>query len=660
MAIEKQLVGRIIHKHDIEENWNKATGFIPKQGEIIVYDIDDNYNYERFKIGDGNTTVINLPFQKTNINDLKAISYDIAQTLTDEQKEQARINIGAASIEDNTPDWNKMTNKPTELVGGDTLTWDGNTEGLLLVFDGTFKVSDAVPTFDDFANGCTVIWNGVPTECSADSIVEIVPGVLVVNGVFCVAENGVGVAIPGGQGMSFPETGTYFNYKPEISAAVTGITIPNYTGFATEKLKDSIIPDTVSRVGHTHSFNDLEDKPFYEETTTVQSDTLTWDGNTEGLLAVDTGMGVVFYRVSDATISIDDFANGASYTVSNGTSGSTTYEEMLQYGVFENIILVANCGAFVEVDNCKFEQMNLTFPKAGFYIMAAGNDYLTSLTIPGYTGFVTTETVVKTLDSKFLPEDIARVSDVDTKLAALVNSAPEKLNTLDELAAALGDDENFANTVTTELGKKINSSDLASWAKSSTKPTYTASEVGADAAGTASGLVEEHNIAEDAHEDIRTNLASKMDKTNPTGTGSFSLNRKTNSTIGDYSFAVGYNTIASNNGSYAEGAGTTASGVTSHAEGYMTTASGDCSHAEGYSTTASGDYSHVEGWSTRASGEISHAEGVSTTAYGNYSHTEGNNTVAKSRSQHVQGELNILDTENLTERGTYAHIVGNG
>ena len=37
MAIEKQLLGRIIHKHDIEENWDKATGFIPKKGEIIAF-----------------------------------------------------------------------------------------------------------------------------------------------------------------------------------------------------------------------------------------------------------------------------------------------------------------------------------------------------------------------------------------------------------------------------------------------------------------------------------------------------------------------------------------------------------------------------------------------------------------------------------------------
>lgn len=59
---EKIFNTRIIHKHDIEANWNKAVNFIPKQGELIIYDIDDNYNYQRIKIGDGIRTIINLPF----------------------------------------------------------------------------------------------------------------------------------------------------------------------------------------------------------------------------------------------------------------------------------------------------------------------------------------------------------------------------------------------------------------------------------------------------------------------------------------------------------------------------------------------------------------------------------------------------------------------
>jgi hypothetical protein len=59
---EKNMNARIVHKHDTAANWSKATTFIPKQGELIIYDRDSNYNYERFKIGDGATTVNNLPF----------------------------------------------------------------------------------------------------------------------------------------------------------------------------------------------------------------------------------------------------------------------------------------------------------------------------------------------------------------------------------------------------------------------------------------------------------------------------------------------------------------------------------------------------------------------------------------------------------------------
>lgn len=74
---ETFLNGRFIQKHDIEANWNKATNFVPKKGEIIVYDKEvlENgsstelpsdrtipYAYSRFKIGDGFTNVTQLEF----------------------------------------------------------------------------------------------------------------------------------------------------------------------------------------------------------------------------------------------------------------------------------------------------------------------------------------------------------------------------------------------------------------------------------------------------------------------------------------------------------------------------------------------------------------------------------------------------------------------
>lgn len=144
---------------------------------------------------------------------------------------------------------------------------------------------------------------------------------------------------------------------------------------------------------------------------------------------------------------------------------------------------------------------------------------------------------------------------------------------------------------------------------------------------------------------INTNLDNKMNKNGPVGEGSFSMNRASGSTVGTFSFA--------------EGISGKATAQASHAEGWNCTASGTASHAEGYGNTASASRAHAEGYYTTASGASSHSQGSNTTASGINSHAEGNGTTANSRSQHVQGEYNVLDTAS-DERGTYAHIVGNG
>ena len=53
-------------------------------------------------------------------------------------------------------------------------------------------------------------------------------------------------------------------------------------------------------------------------------------------------------------------------------------------------------------------------------------------------------------------------SQVETKIKAVIGAAPEALDTLKELADALGNDANFAGTITTQLAGKVNISDLTS------------------------------------------------------------------------------------------------------------------------------------------------------------------------------------------------------
>ena len=168
---------------------------------------------------------------------------------------------------------------------------------------------------------------------------------------------------------------------------------------------------------------------------------------------------------------------------------------------------------------------------------------------------------------------------------------------------------------------------------------------------------------------ITSDLSDKMDKVNPTGSGALSINRKQNTTVGDFSTALGLNNEASGYGATAVGIGneatgygataegyeTEASGTYSHAEGDHSQASGDYSHAEGNYTESSGDYSHAEGYGTESSGLNSHSEGLDSIASGDQSHTEGEGTEAASDNQHVSGKYNVVDNSD-----TYAEIIGNG
>ena len=201
-----------------------------------------------------------------------------------------------------------------------------------------------------------------------------------------------------------------------------------------------------------------------------------------------------------------------------------------------------------------------------------------------------------------------------------------------------------------------------------------------------------------------------LDKKNPTGVGSFGMNRKINSDIGEYSVALGEDCVASGASSisagssakateltaqafgygteanarfshaegsnskvsndalekvveyepetgagrygHAEGFGTLVTGgIGAHAEGALTLASGDSSHAEGESTTASGDQSHAEGYTTTASGRYSHAEGESTTASKDGSHAEGKSTTASGYYSHAEGSGTIASSEHQHVQG---------
>ena len=161
-------------------------------------------------------------------------------------------------------------------------------------------------------------------------------------------------------------------------------------------------------------------------------------------------------------------------------------------------------------------------------ITAASLGALTSApvsSVNGNTGDVvlTASDVGALPDTTNIPsiEGLASENYVETKIAELVNSAPETLNTLNELATALGNDPNFATTIAAEIGTKANANDLTSHIDNKSNPhNVTAAQIGAATeeyvnnaisnipTPDVSGQISTHNTDTAAHNDIREAIAN--------------------------------------------------------------------------------------------------------------------------------------------------------
>lgn len=108
-------------------------------------------------------------------------------------------------------------------------------------------------------------------------------------------------------------------------------------------------------------------------------DTLVWDGNTEGLESVSLSNGFEFFRISDAVPTRADCENGVTVVRSDGSTETlTNCFDVNDLGVF---------GFVISVPKDNFEWEGEIFPKAGCWAINMGGLYVSSLTIPNYTGF---------------------------------------------------------------------------------------------------------------------------------------------------------------------------------------------------------------------------------------------------------------------------------
>ena len=99
---------------------------------------------------------------------------------------------------------------------------------------------------------------------------------------------------------------------------------------------------------------------------------------------------------------------------------------------------------------------NVTGNLTGNVTASSGSSSFNNVTINGTLDMnAGTAGTITGLPTPTNSSDAAPKSYVDTAIANVIDSAPAALDTLNELAAALGDDANFATTVTTSIATKV-------------------------------------------------------------------------------------------------------------------------------------------------------------------------------------------------------------
>ena len=159
--------------HGTEAEWEN-NNYIPKDGEIIIYDIDENYDYKRIKIGNGVDNVSSLPFNEDAILDNVAF-------INESDNENVEVSEGGGTSIDVTAEVGQTivvkevdTNgKPTKWESADyqpRTHWSETGEFLpetTLEVDAEtgFAVMDAIP----FEVGIEymVMYNGAEYRCVA-------------------------------------------------------------------------------------------------------------------------------------------------------------------------------------------------------------------------------------------------------------------------------------------------------------------------------------------------------------------------------------------------------------------------------------------------------------------------------------------------------------
>lgn len=525
---EKILNARIVHKHDTELNWSKATNFIPKQGEIIVYDIDTTYTYERIKIGDGKTVVSALPFvddalRTALLAEIAAVDdkVDALDALVGDTAVATQISNAVANKadSDHTHDGRYYTETEinTKLSAKADADHTHEISELTDLSGASVSHASTADSADEATHATTadtanaVAWANVTGKPStytpathSHAISDVTDLQTTLNAKVPTSRTVNGKALSANITLSASDVGAdtsgSANTALTNAKAYTDSEITEWVGDT--KVSEQIstaIADKVDKVsGKGLSTNDyttaeknklagiaagaeVNQNAFAK--VTVGSTTIAADAESDALTLVAGNNVTITPDATNDKITIA--ATDTVYTHPTYTAKSSGLYKVTVDGTGH--VSAATAVAKSDITALGIPAQDTTYSAAttsAAGLMSASDksklDGIASgankITVDSALSSTSTNPVqnkavnaaISNLNT--LVGDTAVSTQISTAIAGLVDSSPDALNTLNELAAALGDDPNFATTVANQIGTKANASDLTSHTSNKSNP----------------------------------------------------------------------------------------------------------------------------------------------------------------------------------------------
>ncbi len=243
-----------------------------------------------------------------------------------------------------------------------------------------------------------------------------------------------------------------------------------------QKIKTWLTGKVDKETGKGLSTNDLTDdlKAKYD-TAVAKVDDLTETGGAPNVIEIVKVNGSALTPDSNKAVNVvvptktsqltndDNVVKDASYVHTDNNYTTTEKTKLAGLSNYDDTAIKNQIAQAGKIDTIKVngtaqtvtnKTVSLTIPTnnneltngAGYITGISKSDVTTAL---GFTPYNATN-----------PSGYQTASQVSSAIEAVVGSAPDALNTLKELADALGNDKNFASTMTTELAKKVNTTDL--------------------------------------------------------------------------------------------------------------------------------------------------------------------------------------------------------